>query len=369
MNTINFNHFNYYPTLRSRVAEIAALRELTDERKDKIIPLITLHNWLQYGFERAMLNIDAAFSKRPFIIDLPPKSDFSVWNKMEVNSPDSFMLKNEASHFQEWISFVEKYQYAIPVVQLSTRQRTVTQQAIYFEKNKQKLAFRIRDYLLDTPLVINAISALQDISNVIVFIDCQYIRDNIAHHQKMCINTINQLRSQEPSLTICVLSTSFPMSPAQFTDNTGNGSIDILEHQLFNSIGGESVAIYGDHSSIHSVIYDDDRNYAWSARIDLPMNNEWIVSRIAGARGDGYPQIAKNLVKEYPHLNSPNNWGEQKIFSAAIGEEYAKAPAPWISARMNIHLSKQIDYWNAEPNTDPYDELQEARALGFIDEA
>ncbi|OBX02227.1 beta family protein [Gallibacterium genomosp. 1] len=368
MNTINFDKFNYYPTLRSRVAEIAALRELTDDRKDKIIPLITLHNWLQYDFDRAVSNIETAFNNRPFILDLPPKSDFSVWNKLEVSSPKSFALKNEASNFHEWINFVEEHQYAIPVVQLSARQRAVTQQAMYFEKNKQKLAFRIRDYLTDTPLVINAISALQDINNIIVFIDCQYIRDNFEHHQKMCINTINQLRLQEPSLTICVLSTSFPISPAQFTDNTGNGSIDMLEHTLFNSIGGKNVAIYGDHSSIHSVIYDEDRNYSWSARIDLPMNNEWIISRIAGVKGDGYPIIAKKLVEQYPYLNNPDNWGEQRILSAANGSEYAKAPAPWISTRMNIHLSKQIDYWNAECGIDPYDELQEARDLGFTDE-
>ncbi|OOF43460.1 hypothetical protein BKK51_11510 [Rodentibacter trehalosifermentans] len=368
MENLNFNHFNYYPTLRSRVAEIAALRELTNDRKDKIIPLITLHNWLQYGFDRAVTNIENAFPDRPFFLDLPQKSDFSVWNKMESNSPESFSLKNESSNFYEWTQFVDQHQYAIPVVQLSSRQRAVTQQAIYFENNKHKLAFRIRDYLQDTHLVINAISALQDINNVIVFIDCQYIRDNFLHHQKMCINTINQLRSQEPSLTICVLSTSFPISPAQFTDNTGTGSIDMLEHLLFNSIGGENVAIYGDHGSIHSVIYDDDRNYAWSARIDLPLNNEWIINRIAGTKGDGYPEIARRLIEQYPRLKKPDNWGEQRILSAATNGEYAKAPAPWISTRMNIHLSKQIDYWNAEYDIDPYDELLEARALGFIDE-
>lgn len=367
MKKLNFNHFNYYPTLRSRVAEIAALRELSDNRKDKIIPLITLHNWLQYGFDRAVNNVELAFSNRPFFLDLPHKSDFSVWNKMESNSLESFALQNDISNFREWIEFVEKYEYAIPVVQLSPRQRAVTQQAIYFENNKQKLAFRIRDYFFDTPLVINAISALKDITNVIVFIDCQYIRDNLSHHQKMCINTINQLRAQEPSLTICVLSTSFPISPAQFTDNTGNGSIDMLEHALFNGIGGESVAIYGDHSSIHSVIYDDDRNYSWSARIDLPMNNEWIISRTAGKKGEGYPEIAKKLIEKYPDLQSPATWGENRILLAATTEEYAKAPGPWISTRMNIHISKQIDYWDTELNVDPYDELQEAKELGFTD--
>ncbi|HDR1534902.1 TPA: hypothetical protein QB471_000585, partial [Pasteurella multocida] len=78
---VDFNSYNYYPTLRSRVAEIKGLRELTDDRKDKIIPLITLNNWLQYGFDRAMNNISSSFKDRPFFIDLPHQNDISIWNK------------------------------------------------------------------------------------------------------------------------------------------------------------------------------------------------------------------------------------------------------------------------------------------------
>ncbi|MDH3003472.1 hypothetical protein A1D28_09370 [Pasteurella multocida] len=359
---VDFNSYNYYPTLRSRVAEIKGLRELTDDRKDKIIPLITLNNWLQYGFDRAMNNISSSFKDRPFFIDLPHQNDISIWNKMFANSPESYYLRSDVNNYKEWMDFTETFPFAIPVVQFSSKQRAVTQQAIFFEKTKGKLAFRIRDYILDTPLVINAISALQDVRNVIVFIDCQYIRDNFSYHQQMCINTINQLRAQEPFLTICVLSTSFPISPAQFTNEYGEGVINILEHSLHTNIGGRNVAIYGDHSSIHSIIYDEERGYAWSARIDYPIETDWFILRKAGAKGDGYPELAKNIVSHFGHLfSSKFCWGEKMILDASRGENHHKAPASWIAIRMNIHLSKQIDYWNATSlnNTDSFDNSYE----------
>lgn len=41
---VNFDSYSYYPALRTRAAEILGLSKLAHEKKEKILPLITLGN-------------------------------------------------------------------------------------------------------------------------------------------------------------------------------------------------------------------------------------------------------------------------------------------------------------------------------------
>ena len=42
---VNFDSYSYYPALRTRAAEILGLSKLAHEKKEKILPLITLGKW------------------------------------------------------------------------------------------------------------------------------------------------------------------------------------------------------------------------------------------------------------------------------------------------------------------------------------
>ncbi|WP_414142630.1 beta family protein, partial [Burkholderia cepacia] len=57
----DYDNHAYFPALMSRVAEIQGLRQLSDERKERIIPLFTLGRWHNaVEFDRAIQNCSAA---------------------------------------------------------------------------------------------------------------------------------------------------------------------------------------------------------------------------------------------------------------------------------------------------------------------
>jgi Beta protein len=340
MRNVNFEDYSYFPTLRTRQSEMKGLAQLDAARKSKILPLLTLGRWPKAtDFDKAAEKAEAVMDKLPHFLDLTTDATH-LGDQQKI-------LRNPENAFLAWRNFVGQYASAIPVVQLvpDAKVRDVFKQAQAFEKIQGKLAFRIKDFLVDTPLVINAISAMDDPANAIVFIDCQYIRDALTAYVTATVATVNQLRSEFPDLMVVVLSTSFPSSVLPFADTSqSRGSIDMLERQLHARIGGDAVAAYGDHASIHSVVYDDVPIMRWSARIDYPSNFLWSFERRPGDQtSNGFISAAKSIVATDSAIGTRDIWGEQMILDAANGNPHAKAPAPWISVRVNIHLSRQID--------------------------
>lgn len=337
---IKFENFAYFPTLRTRQSEMRGLKELDSARKSKIVPLLTLGRWPRAtDFDKAAEKASDVMDGHPYFLDLT--------TDMTHLGDQQKILRDSSSAFKAWRDFLAKYHKAIPVVQLNldAKVRDIFKQAQAFENTSGKLAFRIKDFVSDTPLVINAISAMDDSSNAIVFVDCQYIRDSFVAYVTAAVAIINQLRNEFPELMIVIMSTSFPSSVIPFSDSTQTkGEIDILERQLHARIGGNPVAIYGDHASIHSVVYDDVTIMRWAARIDYPQNFQWIFERRAGDQTQGgFISAAKEIVRLDPDIGTRNIWGEKMIIDAAASIPYGAAPSSWIAVRVNIHLSRQID--------------------------
>jgi hypothetical protein len=353
---IKFENYQYFPTLRTRQSEMRGLKKLDAYRKSKIIPMLTLGRWPRAtDFDKAAEKALDVMSGHPYFLDLT--ADTSHLGDQQK------ILRDSSSAFKAWREFLIKYDKAIPVVQINAdaKVRDIFKQAQFFENTTGKLAFRIKDFTSDTPLVINAISAMDDASNAIVFVDCQYIRDSFVAYVTAAVATINQLRNEFPELMIVVMSTSFPSSVMSFVDSTQTkGEIDILERQLHARIGGNPVAVYGDHASIHSVVYDDVRIMRWSARIDYPQNFQWAFQRRSGDQTQaGFISAAKEIVRVDPDIGTRNIWGEQMIRDAAAGTPYGAAPSSWIAVRVNIHLSRQIDLSTLIQNQDDEDEDEE----------
>jgi len=349
MVNVSYEEYKYFPTLRTRLAEMRGLKELDDVRKRKILPLITLGRWPKaIDFSKSVDKAEEVMNSLPHFLDLT--SDATHLGDQQK------ILRDPANAFEAWRQFAGKYGSAIPVVQLvhGAKVRDIFKQAQALEKSIGKVAFRIKDFSLDTQMVINAISSLDEPSNAIVFIDCQYIRDALSAYVTAAVATINQLRNEFPSLMVVVLSTSFPSSVLPFSDSTQNrGSIDILERQLHARIGGNAVAAYGDHGSIHSVVYDDSPIMRWAARIDYPQNLLWSFERRPGDQTpQGYIDAARAIVKTDPSIGTRNIWGEKMIIDAGQGSTFGNAPNSWISVRVNIHLSRQIDYSDRIANGD-----------------
>ncbi|NMM75546.1 hypothetical protein B2J88_11910 [Rhodococcus sp. SRB_17] len=343
MAKLNLSTYTYFPALRTRLAELRGLKELDGARKARIVPMLTLGQWRGSSeLNKAAEKAAEAAGDRPFFMDLSSDN-----RKVEVHWDQ---LRNSTDAFRAWRQFAAEYKNAIPVVQIPVggRTRDIVQQAQEIESAFGTVAFRIQDFAAQTPFVISAISALDDPRNAIVFIDCQYIREAMAAFVTATISTVNALRSEFPALLIVVLSTSFPSSTLPFADSTKRrGVIPILERELHARVGGNPVAIYGDHGSVHAVVYDDVPMMRWSPRIDYPTYTDWHFERRPGPIEPGYIESARAIQEEFDCSTTSTIWGERMIAEAAAGSPYGKAPASWIAVRVNIHLSRQIDYEEA----------------------
>lgn len=342
---IDFSAYRYYPTLRTRQAELKGLEKLDVARKAKILPTLTLGRWPKaLDFSKAAQKAAEA-AGGPFILDLT--SDGAHLANEQAK------LRNPAGAYSAWREFVAETPSAIPVVQAAdgTGVRDFIKQTQAIEKSTGRVVFRIRDFSKDTQAVIGALSALDDARNALVLIDCQYIRPALVAYVTACVSTINALRAEFPELVIAVLGTSFPQSTVPFADASGTrGSIDILERSLHARIGGNAVAAYGDHGSVHSVVYDDAPIMRWAARVDYPRELDWYFERRPSDQSaDGYVSAAKAVAAIDPEIGTRGIWGEDVILRAAAGDVLGqRAPAPWISVRVNIHLARQIDFATRE---------------------
>lgn len=340
--TFDFNDYNYYPNLRSRPAEVKGFAELANACKDAITPVFTLGAWpRQEDTKTSLREVLLASSGRPVMLDLT--SDPSYITK------DIFELKNPDSNFKNWREFITQIDHpVIPVIQINEDSKIsqVIRQARYFENNGLgKLAFKIQSFGSQASNVIAALSALDSADNALVIIDAGYIRDTLHASLAGSVTLINTIRDEVDNAIISVTSTSFPASVMPFLDANSKGKsgiIDMLETKLHAAIGREAV-IYGDHGSIHSRVYPA-KGGKFIARIDYPLNDAWVFERRADTNSQGYISAAQDLIEDFPEILEDDTWGARKIVSASDGDiENMKTPASWIAARVNMHISRQVD--------------------------
>lgn len=351
MPTIKFENYNYYPTLRTRGAEILGLENLSNENKKKILPIITLGKWPRSDDIKISMNkAIEAMGDNFFIVDLTQEIKHHCESSLELLSPQQ--------NFRNWTEFCAQYKNIIPTVQMteSAKLRDIVMQAKILESQHGYVAFRIKNIHTDINRIITSLVSLNKPENTIIFIDLGYIRESFPASVTAAINAINQIRTEMPEAIISVLTTSFPSSVIRFChENKQSGFIDLMERDFHQAIGGQSVAIYGDHSSIHSVVYDDVMG-RYIPRIDIALDDAWYFERRPDAKdATGYIDIAKSLLKEYPIYESDQTWGAEMIRNAAMGNVVGMgSPAKWIAVRVNLHISKQIECCEMD-NFDTYD--------------
>lgn len=338
---IKFSNYRYYPSLRSRPAEVMGYENLANRQKDLIVPTFTLGAWprqsdISYPLDKVVF----AAGGRPFVLDLTSETSYAtsaIWS-----------LKSSEGNFSAWRDFVNAIDNpVIPVVQVTQEAKIseIVRQARAFENTGiNKLAFKIRNYGEDSSKIIPALSALDDVNNALVIIDAGYIRDTLSASLAASISTINDIRDEVEDAEIVLTSTSFPASVVPFLDPSSSGKrglISMQESHLHAAIG-DDVAIYGDHGSIHSRVYITSGG-RYTPRIDYPLNDAWAFERRPDSKGEAYVDAARKLIASYREIEDDESWGAGRIRQAAEGEiEGMKTPAFWIAARVNMHISRQI---------------------------
>lgn len=345
---VNFKDYLYYPALRTRESEVTGYQQLSEEYKNRIIPLFTLYPWPRGTCSDSIEKINEATSDLPYFLDLPIEDEIRAkLNKDSTGTLTKFYqdLENPSNNFENWIKFIQEQNNVIPIVQI--RKANIQQsikQSMILESICGKVGFRIRDEK-ESLRAIAGLGALENTDNAIVFLDCQYISSSTIEQRKsFCLDMIKLIRDEYPNILICVLSTSFPQSPSSRED--------IEELNLFSAVNYpyDKNIVYGDYGSIYSKVYDEDIRYSGAppARIDYPLDDFWDIRRYSGQltkdNSIKYQAIAESLINDYPIIEQSQCWGEKKIHETANGHIYSTARNKWIGVRVNIHLRNQIFY-------------------------
>lgn len=353
---MDFEDYKYYPALRTRPAELLGYSKLTGANKDDLLPLITLSPWSSKSdLDESISQLDSTFDARSYILDISREPLHQVSSIHHLLSDDA--------HFSAWRDLITRLPNAIPIIQLTGgRLPRIIRQIQSFIDTGRRVAFRVSVPVQELPIVTVALATLRDLTQTIVFIDQGYIRDSFSAHAIAAAESINTLREDFPDLVIALLATSFPSSPLKHQDEDSSGrsgTIAMLERELHRSLGGDDVCIYGDYSSIHSKVYPGGGG-RYNCRIDLPLDFEWKYERRTDCDSSGYIDCAQTLLKRFPSIRTQNCWGAQKIVAAAQGDiENMKSARPWIAARVNMHITRQLTLANegaGHVDDDDYDE-------------
>jgi hypothetical protein len=218
------------------------------------------------------------------------------------------------------------------------------------ERSNIQLAFRIRNPRVELPLVINALSALDETDNAIVFIDVRYIREEERVAEAVVTDAIDRLREEVDNVKVIVLSSSFPSYLGDFADDDEEtrGTLEILERRLHAAIVSNGrECLYGDYASIHPIIRSTGGGGAPIPRIDIATPLTWHFERrptMRETRHAAYVDIASELVNRYTDIANVECWGARMVRQAAGGNPHGLAAASWIAVRVNMHLTQQISY-------------------------
>ena len=340
----DFESYSYFPTLRSRIAELTGFEHLRDDEKNKLVPLITLGKWPKSDdITLSLARTQSAVGDRPYMVDLT--------REPHHQTSDMAQLLNPEAGFQKWRDFVSKDKNIIPVIQFGIGQTTlrdIIRQITELERSKENVVFRITNFERDIPRVVSGLAVLGKPENALVVVDLGYIRNNFPASQVAAVRAINDIRAEVPEAIITVVSSSYPpfVGPFISAGSSGavvDGQIDIMERTLFQALGGDSVITYGDYGSIHALVYPAGGRF--TPRIDVAFDDRWCFQRKSakGVDSEGYIECAKAILKQFPDLENGPEWGKKKIHEAARGQiDGMKTPLSWIGVRVNLHLSRQL---------------------------
>lgn len=341
MTAVEFDAFKYYPSLRSRMWEMKGYEYLDEDDKARLVPMVSIasHHRIK-DVQGVASKIGDYLQDRPFIIDLEQSNVYGCNDFKELVDP--------SNGFESWRKFLKQQTNIIPTALLAADAsvRDVVQQVRRLEIEHEQVVVRSRAPSSDLTRLQAILSAVDDVDNLMIVLDFGYVRSRATALAVEAANVINALRETDPIARVMVIGSSYPKSAAAYDD--AGAAIPIQERALHAALGGDEVAIYGDYASIHPEPMEPMMT-RFVPRIDFPTPDAWIFRRVRGDQG-GYQKCAQlitELTDWQPDLVG-KVWGATKIRSAADGDLTSMGtPAPWIAARVNLHLWQQIHYRDA----------------------
>lgn len=326
---------NYLPCIRSRQAELKGYSELRQTTKDALHPIVALGKLGRaYHSEKVLEQVIAKVG--PCFLDLhsAPGQTCEDWDQ----------LCDHSDNYKAWRDLAASVAGITPVALLreGATERPFIRQVLSIENDFGAVVIRSRQPAQDLAALQAALSAVNEVNNLLIVLDFGYVRGALEPKAIEARRVISALRTTDPTARIAVVGSSYPRSVAVYGDR--RHMLEILERDLHAQLGGDEVAIYGDHSSIFPEHFEPTMS-RWVPRIDYCLDAAWLYERRREDEG-GYVECARSIVAstDWDAEFATQAWGAGKILEAADTEVVPVgfgAPSNWIAARVNMHIERQ----------------------------
>lgn len=346
---IDFDEYNYYPSLRTRLWEIRGYKQLDSDSKNLLVPTFVLSKLGAKAEAPAIMEaLLRDFDDRPLILDLETHAAYAC-----DNCPG---FLDAADDFRAWREFVANYENVVPtaLIPQGAPIRNIVRQVVALQRDHERVVVRSRSPSADLATLTSVLSAVESVDGLMIVLDFGYVRSRVSACSVEAAQVINALRTIDPATRVVVMGSSYPKSAAAYGDTGAH--LDIEERQLHLALGGDAVTIYGDHGSIHPEPFEPSQA-RFVPRIDYALPDEWIFRRARADRG-GFIECARQIVAlpDWDAVFADQCWGAGKIREVAGGVmDGMGSPGPWVAARVNMHLWNQARYQPAaaaEPDVD-----------------
>lgn len=325
----------YLPSIRSRQAELRGYSELRAETKGMLHPLVSLGKLGRVADARRVLETISQRVGQCFLdLNTFAGQACEQWNE----------LCDPTDNYKRWRDLAASTVGATPVALLrdGATERPFIRQVLLIEEDFGVVVIRSRRPAQDLPSLQAALSAVNDVNNVLIILDLGYVRGALEPKETEARRVISALRTTDPTARIAVISSSYPRAISVYGDQ--RGSLAIIERDLHAQIGGDEVAIYGDHASIYPEPFEPSIS-RWVPRVDYCTDYAWLYERRREDAG-GYVQCARQIVSspDWEPAFAERAWGAEIIRRTATNgavEGGFGAPGNWIAARVNMHIERQ----------------------------
>ncbi len=343
----------YVPIIKSTQSELIGIQHLDEETKSGVLPVFELTKSRKTrlvpegDIYRSLERITEVYPDRPFILDLTGHEDLA-------NSQIEHFF-DYSGGYDNWCSFIEVLdnKNIYPAIQIVAdepeRLGEITTQVRRLSKVSRKLALRIGVFDFDGNEISQFLEYILkgiDKSRIILILDAGYIKPMQSEaFAKEIIKQFNIINHKFLIQKPVIASSSFPRTVVM----AGYGGDDFgifpleevnLHRKLTDSLPGTDW-VYSDYGSIHPLRYST-RGGSWVPRIDFPLAEQLYYYRYRRNKG-GYTKAAAAVVGEKERYIPIECWGNKQILKAAAGAPKGKSPSFWISVRMNIHITRQLN--------------------------
>jgi len=333
----------YLPILRSRAAELRGLKELPENIRHRLFPIVELTRSRRTSknpsgeIKKSVEAVCEIMGTRPFVVDLTSLESLQ-------NSEFEHLL-DDTDGFKAWADFAKALlpEQCVPIVHLLEpfELQPFQFQVLQLREKFSRVAIRVPTSYRDFDHLLRACDlTFSNLNDVVLTLDAGYVNQNGMVGALPRLAEMLEAVDGRQFCNVSVAASSFPNSVVSAGGDDDVGQFPLYEVLLWNELRRRFVWLdYGDYAAIHPIDFVGTVTN-WVPRVDVMLNDSFYYHRYRRSAG-GYVRAAQEAHRDtrYAPLAS---WAQANIEAAAAGAPNGRSPSFWIANRVNFHLARQV---------------------------